>query len=65
MLKGTIKTVSDFLEYLNNKYSCDIYQLIRSEFKFFISVIKHCVEKSDLSDEDKLYKKVVRKIPSF
>ena len=58
MLKDTMKTVRDFLEYLNNKYSCDIYQpFMRSEeeFKFFVSVIRNCIEKSDLSDEDKLY----------
>lgn len=58
MIKDTIKTVSDFLEYLNNKYSINIYQpYMRSEeeFNFFVSVIKNCIEKSDLSDEDKLY----------
>ena len=58
MIKGVIKTVSDFLEYLNNKYSSDYYRpymRTEEEFKFFVSVIKNCIEKSDLSDEDKLY----------
>lgn len=61
MLKGTIKTVSDFLEYMEFKYPWDkrnIYQSFmkqEEEFKFFVSVIKNCIEKSDLSDEDKLY----------
>ncbi len=61
MIKGAIKTVSDFLEYMEYKYPWDkrdIYQsFMRSEeeFKFFVSVIKNCIEKSDLSDEDKLY----------
>lgn len=61
MIKGAIKTVSDFLEYMEYKYPWDkrdIHQsFMRSEeeFKFFVSVIKNCIEKSDLSDEDKLY----------
>ena len=61
MLKGTIKTVGDFLEYMEFKYPWDkrdIYQsfmMSEEEFKFFVSVIKNCIEKSDLSDEDKLY----------
>lgn len=61
MLKGTIKTVGDFLEYMEFKYPLnerDIYQsFMRSEenFKFFVSVIKNCIETSNLSDEDKLY----------
>lgn len=58
MIKGAIKTVRDFLEYLDNKYSIDIYRPYmrqEEEFKFFVSVIRNCIEKSDLSDEDKLY----------
>ena len=61
MLKGTIKTVRDFLEYMEFKYpwdKSDIYQsfmMSEEKFKFFISVIKNCIETSDLSDEDKLY----------
>ena len=61
MLKGTIKTVSDFLEYMEYKYPLDkinTYETFvrqEEEFKFFVSVIKNCIEKSDLSDEDKLY----------
>lgn len=57
MSKGTIKTVRNFLEYIEFKYSIDIYHpfMRQEEFKFFVSVIKNCIEKSDLSDEDKLY----------
>ena len=61
MLKGTIKTVGDFLEYMEFKYPWDkrdIYQsfmMSEEKFKFFVSVIKNCIETSDLSDEDKLY----------
>ena len=61
MLKGAIKTVSDFLEYMEYKYPWDKRDIHQSfmrqeeEFKFFVSVIKNCIEKSDLSDEDKLY----------
>ena len=61
MLKGIIKTVSDFLEYMEFKYPWDKRDIHQSfmkqeeEFKFFVSVIKNCIEKSDLSDEDKLY----------
>ena len=42
MIKGTIKTVSDFLEYMEYKYPCDkgdIYQPFmksEEEFKFFL-----------------------------
>ena len=58
MLKGTI---SDFLEYMEYKYPWDKRDIHQSfmrqeeEFKFFVSVIKNCIEKSDLSDKDKLY----------
>ena len=61
MLKYIIKTVSDFVEYMEHKYPWNersIYQSFmksEEEFKFFVSVIKNCIEKSDLSDEDKLY----------
>ena len=61
MLKGTIKTVGDFLEYMEFKYPWDkrdIYQsfmMSEEKFNFFVSVIKNCIETSDLSDEDKLY----------
>ena len=60
MLKGTIKTVSDFLEYMEFKYPLnerDTYKAFmksEEELKFMISVIRNCIEDSKLSDADKL-----------
>ncbi len=62
MIKDTIKTVSDFLEYMDFKYPWDKRDIRQSfmrkeeEFKFFVSLIRKIIEStSEISDEDKLY----------
>ena len=52
--------IIDFLEYMDNKYpeneASTMSFFLKSEetSKFFISVIRNCIEYSNLSDEDKL-----------
>ena len=50
MIKDTIKTVSDFLEYMDFKYPWDKRDIRQSfmrkeeEFKFFVSLIRKIIE---------------------
>ena len=60
MFKDTIKTVSDFLEYMEFKYPLNerntykAFMKSEEELRFMISVIRNCIEDSKLSDADKL-----------